>query len=221
MHASRKLFGLAVAFVAASLYFTGCDANGNLDQAALKASGGQALEAANYCPDADVCAPSGAHAKHGSYACTVCHKVAGKLAFDKAGPAYKAGQPAPTFDPAVKTCSNVGCHSVPAGTFSYFFPGGDGEPELKTVSYGGGAAATTPSWYATGASCSGCHGNPPGATPAWHGHHGGGNQCELCHRDAVSVNGVATGLNPTYAALHANGNLDVTASFKTSCFGCH
>ncbi|MFO0583743.1 MAG: CxxxxCH/CxxCH domain-containing protein [Anaeromyxobacter sp.] len=220
MHASRKLFGLAVAFVAASFYFTGCDANGNLDQGALKAADGQALTAASCEPDDPACTPTGAHAKHSAYACTVCHAVAGRVVFAKPGPARAAGQPNPSFDVTAKTCSNVACHSVPAGTFSYFFPGGDGEPEMKTVSYGGGAAATTPSWYATGAGCAACHGNPP-ANYLWHGSHGGGNQCELCHKDALSSGGVATGLNPANAALHANGTVNVDASFRSSCFGCH
>lgn len=232
MHASRKLFGLAVAFVAASLYFTGCDANGNLDQGALKAAGGQALTADNYCPDADVsCAPSGAHAKHGAYACAVCHKVAGKLAFDKAGPAYSTTGPAPTFDPAAKTCSNVACHSVPPGTFSYYFPDGDGTPVLNTVTYGGGAPRPTPSWYATGAiACAACHDNPPkygsSGSNVWHsGYHGGQgptgtyNQCQFCHPDATGSNGAGTAI--TNASLHANGVANVQARFTSACFGCH
>jgi hypothetical protein len=175
------------------------------------------------------CTPSGAHAKHTSD-CTVCHAVAGRLSFRRTGPAYAAGQPAPTFDATAKTCSNVGCHSVAAGTFSYYFSvGGDGEPELYTVTYGGGAAQTTPSWYSTGAGCAACHGNPPrngsSGSNAWHsGYHVGGptdasNQCQFCHPDATGSNGVGTAI--TNPSLHGNGIVNVQANFRSSCFNCH
>jgi hypothetical protein len=151
----------------------------------------------------------------------------------------------------LKTCSNVACHTVPAGTFTYSFPGGDGEPVLNTVPYGGGTPQPTPSWYATGASCSACHLSPPvyGGVPYnWHsGLHGGSvanNNCQLCHLDAVSVYvapqfpgaagtwtavGLSTATNCTVkgvpnqpcSLLHANGVLNVNATFRSSCFNCH
>lgn len=183
-----------------------------------------------FCVDADACPPTGAHGKHGAYDCKVCHFVGGRLAFQKTGPAYAAGQPAPTFDAAAKTCSNVGCHSVAPGTFSYWFPGGDGEPALNTVTYGGGAAQATPPWYATGAGCAACHPNPPrngsSGSNTWHsGAHGSldpnaaTNQCQLCHPDATGGGGVGTAI--TDPLLHANGAVDVQALFRSTCFGCH
>lgn len=218
----------AVAAAAALFVFAGCDQNGQLDPRAFKS---EALTQENVCADADVsCAPSGAHAKHGAHACTVCHKVAGRLAFDKAGPAYGVGFPAPSFDAATKTCSNVGCHTVPAGSFSFWTIDGEGNAELSTVYYGG-TPRTTPSWYATGAAtCTACHDNPPrnGSTGSnvWHsGYHGGqgptgaNNQCQLCHPDATSTNGVGTAI--TNPSLHANGVVNIQPQFKTSCFGCH
>ena len=191
-----------------------------------------ALTLDEVCVDGDpACTPTGAHAKHGSFACSVCHKVAGRLAFDKLGPAYATGYN-PTFDATAKTCSNVACHGVPSGTFSYYFPGGDGEPVLNTVTYGGGtgSAQTTPSWYVTGAgTCAGCHGNPPrngsSGTNVWHsGNHAGTptsstNQCQFCHPDATGTNG--QGVSITNAALHANGTVNVQARFTSACFGCH
>lgn len=226
-HASRLVAVLA----AIALGGCGEEEPGQSAATGMKGPRSADLVQGDVCADPDVaCAPTGAHGKHGKFACSVCHKVAGRLAFDKAGPAYAAGKPAPSFDAVAKTCSNVACHGVPSGTFTYFFPGGDGEPVQNTVTYGG-SSATTPSWYASGgAGCTGCHGNPP-SNYTWHGSHSGGNQCELCHADAVSVNGVATGLstatncgalkNQPCAALHANGALDVTAVFKSTCFGCH
>jgi hypothetical protein len=134
------------------------------------------------------------------------------------------GQPAPSFDPVAKTCSNVSCHMVPAGTFSYWFPGGDGEEMLNTVPTGG-SPATTPSWESTGESCDACHGNPP-RNASWHGGYhanqgpaGAYNQCQFCHPDATSTNGVATAI--TNPALHRNGIIEVTASFRSRCMGCH
>jgi predicted CxxxxCH...CXXCH cytochrome family protein len=191
-----------------------------------------ALTQDEVCIDGDpACTPTGAHAKHGAYACSVCHKVAGRLAFDRTGPAYGTGIPAPSFDAAAKTCTNVACHSVAPGTYSYYFPGGDGEPVLNVVSYGGGPPRPTPSWYATGVSCTACHDDPPrnGSTGSnsWHsGNHGSQgptgarNQCQLCHPDATSP-GNGIGDTITNPALHANGVATVQGRFTSQCFGCH
>jgi hypothetical protein len=183
-------------------------------------------------PTDPACTPTGAHAKHTSV-CSVCHFVAGRLAFDPNGPAYASwtpGQPRPAFNATTKTCSNVACHGVPAGTFSYYFPGGDGEPVLNTVNYGGPATQVTPAWNSTGTTCSGCHPNPPrngsDGSNVWHsGYHGGQgptgayNQCQFCHPDATGSNGAGTAItNPT---LHGNGTANVQARFTSACFGCH
>lgn len=200
-----------------------------------------ALIQSEVCVEGDPsCTPTGAHggpatqpAGHYAFDCKVCHKVGGRLTFDKSGPAYAAGKSAPTFDAVSKTCANIACHGVPAGTFSYYFPGGDGEPELITVSYGGAAATgPTPSWYSTGASgCTACHGDPPAngsnGSNTWHsGYHGGQgpsgayNQCQFCHPDASSP-GNGIGDTITNPSLHANGTVNVQATFKSACFGCH
>jgi predicted CxxxxCH...CXXCH cytochrome family protein len=192
------------------------------------------------CLDGDPnCTPTGAHgpnslnnnaAGHAAFACSVCHKVGGRLKFDRNGPAYAAGNPAPTFDATAKTCSNVACHGVPAGTFSYYFPGGDGEPVLNTVNIIGNTAGTTPSWYSTGAAaCGACHGNPPrngtDGSNVWHsGNHAGGptsanNQCQMCHPDASGSGGQGTTI--TNPSMHGNGIFNVQATFRSSCFNCH
>lgn len=200
-----------------------------------------AMIQSDVCIDGDPsCTPTGAHgspsiqpAGHYAFDCKVCHKVGGRLSFDKNGPAYAVGKPAPTFDATAKTCANIACHGVPSGTFSYYFPDGTGEPVLNTVTYGGSpSSATTPSWYSTGAtSCTGCHGDPPtngsNGSNVWHsGYHGGGgptsaqNQCQFCHPDASSPgNGIGDTITTT--SLHANGTVNVQATFKSSCFGCH
>jgi hypothetical protein len=202
----RRVFVVALFVLSGALIGVGCgeEAGGTADQ--LPAAALDRPAAALTGPQCTT-APDkvGAHPKHAGYACSVCHQVGGALCFDPAGPAVKAGAPAPTFDFTLKTCSNVACHGVPAGTYSYYFPGNETDPdgypipELKTVNYGGTMAASTPSWYATGAGCTACHGNPPAngsdGSNAWHsGNHagsqnfsmGGGlvlnaNQCELCH----------------------------------------
>lgn len=216
------------------------------------------LSQADFCDDAlsPACTPTGAHGAlavnfatgHAGYDCKECHYIGGRLAFKPASAGGLAFVPAPGprpfFDATAKTCSNIACHAVPAGTYSYSFPGGDGEPVVNTVSYGG-TPQLTPSWYATGgAGCTACHGNPP-ANYTWHGYHtSGGNQCELCHGDAVSVGGIAVGLsgawcNPTTgfllapatsprpagavvcSTLHANGTVNVQGRFRSTCFNCH
>ncbi len=176
------------------------------------------------------CNPDGAHPKHAFAPCQTCHLCRGVVQFDPAGAAVGASMPAPVFDPATKTCSNVACHAVQPGTFSYSFPDGSGEPALVTVSYGGGAARPTPAWTSAGLGCAACHDNPPrtGSTGsnAWHsGYHGGqgptgaNNQCQLCHPDATGTGGVGTAI--TNPALHANRVANVSATFKRACFGCH
>jgi hypothetical protein len=188
-----------------------------------------ALTADEQCLDGDpACTPTGAHAKHGGFACTVCHKVAGRLVFDKNGPAYAAGNPAPTFDATAKTCSNVACHGVAAGTYTYTsWDWGLDQPVTNTVSYGG-TSRPTPSWYVTGAAgCTACHDDPPKNGYVWHsGYHGGQgptgdrNQCQFCHPDASSP-GNGIGDTITNPSLHANGTVDVQATFTSACFGCH
>jgi len=191
---------------------------------------------------------SGGPTKHGRYECKVCHYVGGVLMFDPNGPAVAPGNPLPSFDASTKTCSNVACHGVPAGTFSYYFPGNEMDedgypiPELKTVNVLGNSGGTTPSWYATGSvACSACHANPPrfgtDGSNAWHsGSHAnnqnvgpiGPNACELCHNRfennvfspiAQSSNGVGTAI--LLPALHGNGIYNVVARFRSQCFGCH
>lgn len=199
--------------------------------------GVQSLTQDEVCLDGDPnCTPTGAHggpgttpAGHYGFYCTVCHKVGGRLVFDRNGPAYAAGKPAPTFDATAKTCSNVACHGVPSGTFSYWFPDGTGEPVLNTVSYGG-TNVPTPSWYSTGAAgCEACHPNPPrngsSGSNVWHsGYHAGlptsaSNQCQFCHPDATGANGIGTAI--TNPAQHGDGIVQVQVTFRSSCFSCH
>ena len=196
------------------------------------------LTQADVCVDASApsCTPTGAHGKHDAFDCKECHFVGGRLAFKVSGLAYGSGwtsaKPRPGFDatPGVKTCSNVACHGVPAGTFSFYFPGGDGEPVLNTVNVYGNTTGVTPSWYATGSTCTGCHPNPPrngtDGSNVWHsGNHGNQgptgarNQCQFCHPDATGSNGVGTAI--TSPALHGNGVYNVQASFTSACFSCH
>ncbi len=205
-----------------------------------------ALTQSEVCNDGDPnCVPTpaitGAHGvnaamgtptAHGGYACAVCHKVGGLLVFDKNGPAYGAGMLKPTFDASAKTCSNIACHGVPAGTWSYYvYDWGLDQSVLTTLTVYGNSAGVTPSWYATGAAgCGACHGNPPrngsSGSNVWHsGYHGGQgpsgpyNQCQFCHPDAYGTNGVGTTI--TNPALHGNGSYDVQARFTSTCFGCH
>jgi len=188
----------------------------------------QFLPAGEVLPPGNCGTGTGAHDKHGAFECQVCHYVGGVLCFDVNGPAVSPGNPLPSFDATAKTCSNIACHGVPAGTFSYYFPGGDGEPVLNTVTYGGNTVPT-PSWYATGLGCGACHPNPPrngsSGSNVWHsGYHAGGpttapNQCQFCHPDASGTGGLGTTItNPT---LHANGIVNVQATFRSTCFGCH
>lgn len=213
-----------------------------------------ALTQSQVLPTGPTCTPTGGHGKHGALAnvtCKACHVCGGVLEFDPAGPAVAAGKPLPSFDATSKTCSNVACHSVPAGTYAYTSYDWDADQlNYNTVPYGS-AGAETPAWNTSGGStaCTGCHGNPPqapgGGFYAWHsGFHGGQgptgpyNQCQFCHPDVVGTGGVATGFNTAAceftdritkktvsvancSTLHANGTLTIGPRFSSACFGCH
>jgi hypothetical protein len=152
---------------------------------------------------------TGAHFKHSGFDCKVCHMVGGVMCFDPAGPATSpTATIPPSFDATAKTCSNIKCHGVSAGTFSYYFPGNETDadgypiPELVTVNVYGNPGGNTPSWYTTGIGCTGCHNNPPAngtsGSNAWHsGFHANNqnvgainpNACELCHNDPTKPYG--------------------------------
>jgi hypothetical protein len=77
----------------------------------------------------------------------------------------------------------------------------------------------TPRWTqvdGTQAACGTCHDAPPRGQ-IWHsGAHGGGNGCDLCH-PGVKPDGSGF----VDASRHVDGIVDVTAQFKSTCFGCH
>jgi hypothetical protein len=172
--------------------------------------------------------PTGAHPKHGAFACTACHLVGGSPCFDSAGPAVGSGLPPPSFDLTAKTCSSVACHGAYSGTYTYArWDWGIEDFEYVSVQYAGSGGAT-PSWYGSGATCTACHGNPPAPIGNWHApNHAStmpaGRKCETCHPDAASavVGGKTVGVAITNAALHANGVVNVQARFTSKCFGCH
>jgi hypothetical protein len=185
---------------------------------------------------------AGKHAEHMQLVgviCTTCHNRSCDqhangvvdVIFDPSGPAAAAGSPAPAFDSAAKSCSNIACHIVSAGTFSYYFPDSTGNAVLRTVNVYGNTGGITPSWYSIGTSCTACHNDPPSngtdGSNIWHsGYHGGQgptgpyNQCQLCHPDASSPdNGIGDTI--TNPLLHRDGTYNVQPMFSSPCFGCH
>lgn len=198
----------------------------------------------DYCLDSngyDIC-PDTMHRKHGAVMndCQGCHSMSGmQLVWfaDPSKPAFISPATPPVFvwgsilTPAVpSTCSNIACHGIASGTFQYYFPGGDGEPQLITVNYGGVSSATaswvngSPSGGISPTDCSSCHGNPPAGTVYHSGQHAtmipGANGCQFCHPDAEtrgSANQLIGGTNP----LHMNGTIDIKARYDSRCFGCH
>ncbi len=186
---------------------------------------------------------AGKHAQHmqlNGVTCVACHARSSDqhfngvvdVIFDPSGPAVAAGTPSPYFDSMAKTCSNIACHIVAAGTYSYYFPDGTGNAVLNTVNIYGNTGGTTPSWYSTvSTSCTACHNDPPrngtDGSNIWHsGYHGGQgptepyNQCQLCHPDASSP-GNSIGDTITNPLLHGNGTYNVQPIFSSPCFGCH
>jgi predicted CxxxxCH...CXXCH cytochrome family protein len=202
--------GAWLSAAASVLLFTACGPQERPGEE-VAASAPEALTADHVLATGAACVPTGAHAKHGLVtSCTTCHACAGTLQFASPGPAVGAGQPAPTFDATAKTCSNVACHAVTSGTYTYsVWDWGADDLVWVSVPYGGAGGGGPVNWYAapgTGG-CSACHGYPPaynGTRYAWHsGMHGinisNGNACQLCHPDATG----AFVYGPTYVPTSA------------------
>jgi predicted CxxxxCH...CXXCH cytochrome family protein len=178
----------------------------------------------------------GAHTAHvqgtlaASFDCGQCHvtptdalsagHIDGAYATVTFGELAVTGAKLPSYSRANgATCSSTYCHGGYSGTYTYTgWDWGLDEPTSVTVSYAGKSA--TPAWTDGSMTCGSCHDNPP-RTGVWHsGSHGGGNQCQLCHPDAIGTTaGVGTAI--TNPALHVNGTVNVTPQWSSRCFGCH
>lgn len=232
-------------FAGAILVLGGCEQAPDSGEQLL-AGTSRALTQDHVVATGQACVPTGKHSVHGRFVCTTCHQCAGTVSFDPVAAGAGAA-----FDASTKGCSNVACHSVPAGTYTYYPPGA---VDPVAVPYGGQSGPGA-NWYAAqgAASCTVCHGFPPtynGVAYTWHsGLHAatttvGGNTCQLCHPDATgayvfggppsyagSSGGLILSCPPgTYCAAggtitqptaHGNGVLNVAPAWKTSCFNCH
>jgi predicted CxxxxCH...CXXCH cytochrome family protein len=180
----------------------------------------------------------GAHTKHlgatlsAAVACTDCHRVpaealsaghvdgsAVKMVF---GGRATAGGALATWDAAAGRCASTYCHGNYSGTYTYsVWDWANEEPMTINWPYAGRRAA--PAWSDGPMTCASCHGNPPPDGSAWHsGYHGNRpeqKECQLCHPDAASVNGVGTSI--TDPARHIDGVVDVTRLLSGSCMDCH
>jgi predicted CxxxxCH...CXXCH cytochrome family protein len=222
-----------------ALLLVGCQEYGSRS---VEQGGGEEV-ATSRAAAGEACSASGAHEKHGQFACTTCHACGGGLSFDPSGAAVAEGQPFPTFDVTAKTCTSVACHGVPAGTYTYVRWADEENFDEYTVTYGGGSNSTTPSWLAQDAGCAACHGNPPPAYPGWHGSHAywlvaTGNDCQTCHPQVTTqaVAGsptrqyIGTGFavpsncgplrNQPCPATHLNGFVDIAPKRTSACI-CH
>jgi hypothetical protein len=213
---SIRVLGRVSAISAALLVF-GCNERGTVAGRGVSAEA--PITADHVIPTGQACLPGGKHPEHGSFACATCHQCAGTVSFD----ANLAGSTA-SFDATTKNCSNVACHTVPAGTFTYYvYDWGAEETVAVTVPYGGAAGgAPVPYWYAApGMGCAACHGYPPkynGVAYTWHsGAHGfgiaNGNTCQLCHPDASGA--YVYGGPPSYAGT--SGGLIASCPPGTYC----
>jgi predicted CxxxxCH...CXXCH cytochrome family protein len=171
----------------------------------------------------------GAHTAHVTtsttklaYDCTACHvkptdalgagHMDGQMTTVTWGALARTGGANPSWDRATGTCASTYCHGNYSGTYAYTIWDWGSESLVEvSVPYSGPAA--TPSWSATGLTCTACHGNPP-ANYYWHMGHGGG--CDLCHPDAN-----ADGTAVTDPTKHVNGVIDLAPQYISSCFGCH
>jgi len=205
---------------------------------------------ANYCLDSknnELC-PDILHIKHQNYMndCKACHDLTNSFTAsatffkDNTKGAFLPGGPNPAFTPSgswntpktnvAASCSNIACHSISAGTYTYYIWDWGAE-ELVPISYNyGGMSGATALWQDNPATnCNSCHAIPPIANKQWHsGRHipfsKAGDYCETCHPDAKSStapDGTIISNYITAPSQHGNGVLNVVAKFKSYCFGCH
>jgi hypothetical protein len=198
----------------AALLFQACGPQTSVDEEAAAAAPPAAITADRVIPTGQACTPTGKHQEHRNYACAACHMCAGTVSFDPA-----IAGPTAAFDATTKNCSSIGCHAVPAGTFTYsYWDWGSDSLAWNTVPYGGTAGGGTANWYAAAGgagSCDACHGYAPtynGVAYTWHsGAHGlgvfNGNACQLCHPDAQGA--YVWGGPPSY--------VNTSAGLITSC----
>ncbi|GEJ57085.1 CxxxxCH/CxxCH domain c-type cytochrome [Anaeromyxobacter diazotrophicus] len=176
----------------------------------------------------------GAHTLHlagsalsGPVACTSCHTaitdvftpghIMNGMAHLTFGGLATAGGANPSWNRATATCASTYCHGGYSGTYTYTaWDYSVDQPVQVTTSYSGGNGL--PLWTDGPMTCTSCHGNPPNKNGYWHVGHPGGSQCELCHPDASSGSAGSVITNP---ALHVNGTVEVTPTWKSTCFGCH
>jgi predicted CxxxxCH...CXXCH cytochrome family protein len=151
----------------------------------------------------------------------------GGASYDAGGNGTIAPNPmqgAPAWNGASASCSATYCHGNYSGTFSFTF-----YDTPDSWNYARNSAA--PVWNGGPMTCGSCHAIPPN-NAGWHnGYHGpaGGNDCQLCHPDAVGtikpVPGAATtvtGAAITDPKRHVNGIIDVVPRWDVGdCFGCH
>ncbi len=116
------------------------------------------------------------------------------------------------------SCAATYCHGGYSGVYAFpVYDYGLDQVVTNYAPYAGSAAS--PSWSGT-AACGSCHGIPPGGT-VWHGGaHSGGNDCSLCHPDAAGTVAAGT-VRITNAALHADGKVDLSPRFTSTCTSCH
>jgi predicted CxxxxCH...CXXCH cytochrome family protein len=182
----------------------------------------------------------GAHTKHmatalmGSLDCGACHVeptdalspghiVSGdSIATVTWGDMAVHGGTQPSWDRSAGTCASTYCHGNYSGVYAYFVWDWGAEDLVPMYAPYSGARAT-PGWADGPVTCGSCHGNPPAASGTWHtryhGNLGYQRDCQTCHPDAKSVNGVGTEI--TNPALHINGVVEVTPRWTSACWGCH
>ena len=162
------------------------------------ASQSSALTQDHVIPTGEVCAPTGAHGKHATFGCAACHVCGGVLQFDPNGPAVKRrpaaaelrrdGEDVLQRRVPQRSVRNLHLHRLGLG----FRLGGRGHRAVRRQRRQRDA-------FLVHDGRRGLHRlprQPARTTTPGTATHGGGNQCELCHPDAVSSGGVATGLNP-------------------------
>jgi hypothetical protein len=240
--AGSRRFQLACILVSSLLY--GCVQ----PQPGVEGSGSAALTSDHVVPTGQACTPTGKHFEHRNFACTVCHQCTGTMSFDPAVAGSAATFDAVTKSCSSVSCHTVPSGTFTYTSWDYSIdapvavtvPYGGSAPGVANW-YATGAANCTV--------CHGYPPTYQGTAYYWHsGQHGlgipTGNACQLCHPDATGA--YVTGGPPDYSStsgglvascapgtycsapgaitngtLHANGTLNVTPAWTSSCNGCH
>lgn len=215
------------------------------------ASTSSAITQDRVIPTGEACTPTGRHVEHNTFGCATCHQCEGTVSFDPAVAGPNAAFDATTKTCSNVACHGFPAGTYTYYTWDWAIEDVVAVTIPYGGEEGAGAASWYADPGTTSCdACHGYPTTYAGVARAWHsGVHAysftpNGNACQLCHPHVKGAyvygglpsyvgtsGGLVTSCPPgTFcaaqgtildASLHRNGVVDVSATFSSTCNGCH